>query len=298
MAKKRNRKAAIIGYTVHKNQAPWGDPEWDLFGLNDAYRQPEWQAVLGDRVHQAAGRVVWFQLHHQEADGTFRYGASDPNHLEVMARMPVRVVCWQPHPRIPNSEAYPEAQVYDLFPRKYFNNSISWMIAWAVANDYQEIGVYGVDMALDAITNAEYAHQRPSCEYFIGWCEARGITVHIPEQSDLCKTVGLYGKDDTTAFRKKLLQRHEELIARENQMREECRVRALHLANCEGARQNTEYILRTWAPGDGVLEVVGAADPVTLRRHEVLSGVLPDGPPAMRPELAKAIQASDGDGKG
>lgn len=313
----RNRKAAIIGYTTHKDQAPWRDPAWDLFGLNDAYRQPEWQAILKDPVHDAAKRVVWFQIHHQDPDGSFRYGASDPQHLEVLKTFTCPIITWIPHPDLPQSEAYPEAEVMDLVrkgtpngnPEAYFNNSISWMIAYAMVRGYKEIGIYGVDMALDAITNAEYAHQRPSCEYFIAAARFSGMTVHIPEESDLCKCIGLYGKDDTTAFRKKLVQRHQELTQREQQMREEIRIRSLHLANCEGARQNTEYIIRTWAPGDGVVEVRGPQDPVTLRRAEVAAGVVADLGTEIRTPLppqtaawdqrisAAALTPSDGDGK-
>ncbi len=44
--------------------------------------------------------------------------------------------------------------------------------------------------------NSEYAQQRPSCEYFVGFARGLGVTVHIPPQSDLLMAPYRYGYDD------------------------------------------------------------------------------------------------------
>jgi hypothetical protein len=79
----------------------------------------------------------------------------------------------------------------------YFTNSISYMIALAIYEKYEEIGIYGVDMATGGFDtpNGEYAHQRPSCEYYIGIAVGRNIKVTVPSSADLLKTRFLYGPE-------------------------------------------------------------------------------------------------------
>ena len=66
---------------------------------------------------------------------------------------------------IPMSEKYPLDDIIESLKTDYFTNSISYMIAYAVYLGYESISVYGVDMAQEA----EYAKERPSVEYFIGY---------------------------------------------------------------------------------------------------------------------------------
>jgi len=42
----------------------------------------------------------------------------------------------------------------------------------------------------------EYAFQRPSCEYYIGIAQGRGINITIPDGSDLIKNRFIYGWQD------------------------------------------------------------------------------------------------------
>jgi len=62
------------------------------------------------------------------------------------------------------------------------------MIALAITEGFEEIGIYGVDMAV----GKEYIKERPSVEYFLGIARGRGIKVIIPDACDLLKTRFIY----------------------------------------------------------------------------------------------------------
>lgn len=69
---------------------------------------------------------------------------------------------------------------------RYWNSSIGYMLALAIAEGVDRIGLWGVDMKGDD----EYGYQRPNCEYLIGLARGRGIDVVIPDESPLCKFQG------------------------------------------------------------------------------------------------------------
>lgn len=232
-------KCAILGFTQHGFLAPWKDADWDLKGLNDLHGTFE---AYSPGIFQT-DRVEWYQLHRDE-HGEF-HGARDPAHMQWMTSQTCPIWMWQRHPAIPASEAYPLLDVLSaplchgkpLSPEGYFNNSISWMLAHAILQGYETIGLYGIDMALDGVHGqSEYSYQRPSVEYFIGVARGLGIDVVMPQESELCKTGFLYGYDNITHVRRKLTGRLEGLAAQEQDIinQYEAVKRALH--ECRGAK--------------------------------------------------------------
>ena len=99
---------------------------------------------------------------------------------------------------IPNSEAFPIEDVLEKFGY-YFTSQIGWMIGLAILEGFKEIHIYGADLAMED----EYMHQRPNCEYLIGWARGAGITVYIPRGSDLLKAGKLYGFEDNSPLEEK-----------------------------------------------------------------------------------------------
>lgn len=235
----KRSKVAILGFTQHGFKAPWKEEDWDLKGLNDLHSTFE---AYSPGVFKT-DRVEWYQLHRDE-HGEF-HGARDPEHMKWMAGQTCPIWMWHPHPDIPASRAYPIMDVLaspichgrPLSPEGYYNNSISWMLAHAILQGYQTIGLYGIDMALDGVHGqSEYGYQRPSVEYFIGIARGLGIEVVMPQESELCKTGFLYGYDNITHVRRKLTSRLEGLCAQETDITNnyEAIKRALH--ECRGAK--------------------------------------------------------------
>lgn len=220
-------KCAILGFTQHNYEAPWGDAGWDFKGLNDLHSVVKtfWPADKGDPF--ASGQFAWYQLHWRQANGEYP-GARDPEHtkwLQTQTDCPIWM--WEHDPTVPASLTYPLQEVLErpmlsnglpLSPEAYFNNSISWMIAHAIVQGYKTIGLFGIDMAMDGVHNeSEYGHQRPSVEYFVGIARGLGIEVIMPQQSELLKCAYLYGYENKMHLRQKLLVRLEELEISEAQ---------------------------------------------------------------------------------
>lgn len=188
------KKVALVGKApASLGHVPYDDESWEIWGLSDNYRNMKrW-----DR---------WFELHDVEW-----HRENHPPHWEFLATdhgKPLYLL--GPSESIPHARIFPRDKVLAEFGR-YFTNTVSYMIALAILEGYEEIGIYGVDMA----QHEEYAHQRPSCEWMIGHAQGRGITVTIPDESDLLKTRKLYGYETHSGeMYRKLRARDRELKGR------------------------------------------------------------------------------------
>lgn len=231
---RKHDSVAIIGFTQHQLKAPWANPDWDLWGLNDLH---------GLFQQHAPGifesdRVEWFQLHRDEW-GTFP-GARDDTHTEWLKAQTFPIWMWEHREDIPASVAYPLKDILakpilphgkPMSEEAYYNNTISWMIALAIFRGYKRIGIYGVDMALDGVHGeSEYSWQRPSVEYFVGLARGMGIDVILPMESEICKSSYLYGYDNAAPTRRKFLDRLNQLAIQDQEVSNEYEAlkRALH----------------------------------------------------------------------
>jgi hypothetical protein len=118
------------------------------------------------------------------------------------------------------------------------------MIALAIYLKFDDIGIYGVDMAADS----EYGTQRPSCEYFIGLARGRGINVYLPPETDLCKTFYLYGYQDNeaTELAKRLKAREGELNGRAAEFRRQMEEAKTGMNQLLGAADDLRYWKNRW----------------------------------------------------
>lgn len=225
------KKIAIIGFTDSRNEAPWADPSFEKWTCNNLH------AHL--RPDQPWDRL--YDLH------DYKTIASDKPHEQFLRTTDKPVVVWQPRPEWPTAAAFPKDQALEAFGR-YFNNSISWMIAAALLEGVTELHIYGVDMAQggDANGNGEYARQRPSCEWMVGMAQGRGVKIFIPPTSDLLKVSALYGLEDDSPLYVKLSQREKELAGRQAQLQNQLNQGQIQLAQIMGALENTRYFRSVW----------------------------------------------------
>lgn len=94
----------------------------------------------------------------------------------------------------PSTIEYPMDEIEAYFPRKYLENSIAYMIALAIYEGCDEIGLWGVHMT----GRAQFEFELPSVAYWMGFAEGRGIKVTTPPGSPLLMSVwesGRYGVD-------------------------------------------------------------------------------------------------------
>jgi len=163
------KKIAIVGTAHSKAFAPWDDTSWQLWSLNHTY----WDYARTDRH---------FDLHHPDrirAGGTyFDWLRGEIQRLVMLA---------EPMEELPAALTYPKEEIMERFG-DFFTNSVSWMIALALHEGAEEIGLYGVDMAM----RSEYEYQRPSVLYFIGLARGMDVKVTLPPYEQLFKKDRFY----------------------------------------------------------------------------------------------------------
>lgn len=216
---KRTKKIAICGRAPSTIlQAPFDDDEWEIWTLgNAAMPQPE-----GSGVQKGALTLPrWDRLYelHDVAEKIGHWPQAYLDWLKLDHGKPIIIGAKSEH--IPFGTPYPWEAVFKEFGR-YFNNSISEMIAHALLEGCTHLSLYGVDMAQsDPVLhegNPEYQHQRPSCEYMLGVAAGRGVEVFVPAESDLLKCARVYGLHaDVGHSIRKHAARHKELVERHAQ---------------------------------------------------------------------------------
>lgn len=156
-------KVAVIGLSDSWRQAPWEDGDWQLWGL--PWHEGQW------RVMHRLFEMHDLRLLQSEHSGR-PAGYLDRLHGVYMQ---------EAYPDL-GAVRYPFEEVSKT-TGAYWNSSIAYALAMAIHEGVDEIGIWGVDMKGDD----EYAYQRANMEYLIGLARGKGIAVHIPESSPLCK---------------------------------------------------------------------------------------------------------------
>ena len=211
--KKRTKsKVAIVGFapsTMAEVRFLFDDPDCEIWGLNQLYMTFNASQNLPPIVKNCDR---WFQIHHRNTyDANILRDHS--HHTWMTEQKDFPIYMQEKNPEIPMSVRFPKEKIMEEFGN-YFTNSISWEIALAIQEGFKKIYLYGVDMA----THSEYAYERPSVEYFLGWAKGRGIDIIVPQKCDLLKTMWLYPYEDSAPFRTKCNSRLTELTKRANQM--------------------------------------------------------------------------------
>jgi hypothetical protein len=131
------KKVAIVGFSQHKVEAPYNDPTFEIWGLNDLHESiPRWNR--------------WFEMHSDKQIKDYCSRKQGVPYLEGLSKLNVPVYMQKQRPEVPTSVEYPIERMKAQFG-DYFTNSISYMLAMAIDEGYQVIHVYGVDMAQDCL---------------------------------------------------------------------------------------------------------------------------------------------------
>ena len=179
------KKIALVGFAESWKQAPFDDDAVDIMGLNELHKYlPRW--------------THWIEIHDDETLGVTKRDLSEgeqKRHLEWLKTDHGKPIFMQPEfcdGRFPNAVPFPIKELAAKWcpdGTPYFTSSIGMMLAWAIDQGYDWIGLYGIDLASDV----EYPHQRPNAEYFVGLARGMGKTVVISKSSAICKAGHVYG---------------------------------------------------------------------------------------------------------
>lgn len=173
---KKRTKVCIVGYAENSRHLAWfNDPDTEIWGVNQLYRF----IPRADR---------WFQIHHDWQDAA--KWATGANLVEWIteARCPVYMIDRQPD--MPMTLPFPKEWVkQQLGSHEYFTSSIAMMLALAIAEGFEHIGIYGIDL----IVGREYQFEKACVEYYLGMAHAKGIEYHLPENAALLWQSHTYG---------------------------------------------------------------------------------------------------------
>lgn len=187
----RRKKVAIVGFASSSRlKAPYNDQSWEIWAMNQLYRF----------IPRA---TRWWELHPHNGPGSYLLDqVPGTDYMGWLSACPIPIYMVSQHPGIPNSIEFPLQSLIDEFQletirpdmrnKGYFHSSVDYMIALAISEGFEEIGVWGVDMAHET----EYAYQKPSGSFWLGMAKGRGIKVTIPVESALLNNDGYrYGYD-------------------------------------------------------------------------------------------------------
>jgi hypothetical protein len=179
----RRRNVAIVGFgemvPAHSQLAPYNDPTWEVWALNHANRCG---FMKDDDGYLRADR--WFELHQLLAQ-------SDED-MKWIRECQVPLYMTEPFPENPSALLYPLAQVLNRFSSTdsiYFASSFAYMVALALMEGFETIGLYGCDLAV----GREQVVENGNLAYWVGLARGMGRTVCIPGRSSLCRHPALYG---------------------------------------------------------------------------------------------------------
>jgi hypothetical protein len=170
------RQVAIVGSSASSESlAPFADESWEIWGL-------AWRDM------PRATRL--FEVHHPSVWPRY----SGPGYPRRLADLGNALWMRFPTADLTLANSYPFAEVRQRFalsdrPADIFTSSIAYMLALAIAEGVDRIGIYGVDMNAED----EWAYQRPAAEFLIGVAVGAGIDVVIAPQSALCRANFVYG---------------------------------------------------------------------------------------------------------
>jgi len=177
------KKLALVGYAASRNEAPWNDPNFEIWIMNDMYEiSPRYDIVFDIHdINEIRGRVG-------------RVGKG--SHYEALKQIKKPVYMQDFYEDIPASEKFPLAEITKqhyipaMGDKIFLTCTVAHMLALAILKGcYSEIYLYGIDEAVDG----EYRDEMPSVLYWLGMAAGKGIKVHVTPSSPLLKGWFVYG---------------------------------------------------------------------------------------------------------
>ena len=275
-------KVAIVGFcTTSRDLAPYDDPTFEIWGLNRGYlfmpRADRWfdmhgLNILNMQQRRPGNHVQWLKdfkgpvyVHQrfeelgdnqvvyplqQMADffgeRIFRVGAPMRERCESMP-------CASTDHREPASGGVPPdgctcachavVAEHDTKREPYLSSSIAYELALAIAEGFEEIHLYGVDLT----TEAEYAWQKPGVEFLLGYADGYGTKVVLPGNCPLLKGA-LYGRGFLSERPEHMS--YEQMASRLKTLQHDAEMFQIQIARIQGSRTElVEYVLPQMVPG-------------------------------------------------
>jgi len=218
---KPGRKIAMIGTAPStRGMAPF-DNDWEV------WCQADYWADL-KRIDR------WFEF-----APMVKLQTEFPDYLEFLKGADFPVWMRRHFDEIPRSRPFPFTDIAERYGKEFMSATVVWMMAMALIEHEKDpietIGLWGYDLALDS----EYESQRPGVRHMEWVAKQAGITVLVPQGSDLLITPIPYPFADDDPRVAKIRARKRDLQKRinfANRQAEEFEAKGLQ------TRKNIEYL--------------------------------------------------------
>lgn len=175
----RRERVVIYGAGIGNNEAPLDDPTCSVWALNIVAPYDSEGRLRCDR---------WFDIHQRvaQSDADKRWIARCPVPIYVPDDlMDLSPVCVR----------FPFERLERTFGRSYWTCTFAYQIALALMEGYQEIGLYGVEVAYG--TARERSVEWACVSWWMGFATAHGVKFHVPTHSLLGRHFHRYGLEYT-----------------------------------------------------------------------------------------------------
>jgi len=159
---KKKKKIAIVGGTESWEEAPFDDHQWEIW-------------VLGNQVQMFDHKRIdmIFEIHND-------FSNRESNYAEWLASLEFPMVVGEEYPIEGELiEKFDFAKAREMIGGNNLTSTPAYMIAYAhyARPDLEEIGFWGVDMAVD---DTEYFYEQPCVKEWIGYSRGKGVKIFIP----------------------------------------------------------------------------------------------------------------------
>ncbi len=220
---KKKRKIAIIGTAPQWALAPFDDPEWEIWGIFGV-------VGCGKRLTRV------YELHDKDIILPMAEKAHGGKYWEIVNGMGENYITKDHFDQAPNAKRFD----FDSKLKKYgeyFASSAAWLIAEAIDEGADTIGIWGINMA----SESEYVHQKPSCTYLLGFARAKGINIILPSSSELLHVSHQYGYHKPPKTLEVLGQKKAELTGMLNAHKQNLETSRMGVYGCEQALEMLKW---------------------------------------------------------
>lgn len=222
------RSVALYGFATTTREGIWqskADEFWSIVWAYK-YKTPPLSRLL--EMHP-----IWMQAQSQKPE----YVKAREHWAWLKANTEIPVYMLQAHPAVPMAVCYPIRAAQALVPpsrrRAVFSSSYDYLMALAILEGFGRIECYGFEMG----SETEYRYQREGAAYWIGYCDAAGIELVLPENTALLRKK-MYGYEGGSMIYRQDLERMKAI--RERQKRDAF----ARLANLEGQLKATNMVFQ------------------------------------------------------
>lgn len=168
-------RVALVGYARSRVQAPFDDPSWQVWTMNEGAGAPLWTESPRTTLH--------VELHRRSVI------EQEPGYLDWLRASDVPVVMLEAYEDIPMAVRFPLADAISL-GGDYFTCTMAYLVALALLEGASTIGIWGVH----AIEGSEqYQTQKPCLEYWLGLARGHGVGLEFPDDCALLRHTHRYG---------------------------------------------------------------------------------------------------------